>query len=99
MADHSSSSGGVVMRLTVSRSGCPGGPGSRPRLPGPRLVAGFGDAKPSSFGRFLGEGEFDELRVAVHGFGAAGMVPAEREAGRRVDGLDDDRAALVAEFH
>ena len=62
-------------------------------------MAAFDHAKPGPFGIFGRQRELDEHRVAGHRFLAAGMVPAEREAGGRVDDLDDDRAALVAELH
>jgi hypothetical protein len=57
----------------------------------------FGD---SDVGPLVAHGrqrELNEHRVADDRFLAAGMVPAEREASRRIDRLHDDRPALVAE--
>ena len=48
---------------------------------------------------FAGEGELDQERVARRRLLAGRVVPPEREPGRRLDGLDDDRAALLAEAH
>src|SRR6201999_808463 len=64
-----------------------------------QLVAAFGHAQAGPLLPFGGQRELDELGVALDGFLAAGVVPAEREAGRRIDRLHDDRAALVPEPH
>ena len=45
------------------------------------------------------EGELDEEGVGRRRLLAGGVVPPEGEAGRRLDRLDDDRAALLAEAH
>src|SRR5579875_2730539 len=59
-----------------------------------QFVAAFGHPEPGPFAAFPGQRELDQHRVAGHRLLVAGMVPAEREAVRRIDRLHDDRAAL-----
>src|ERR1019366_4495035 len=67
--------------------------------PGAQLVTAFGHTKTGPLVALGRQRELDEHRVAGHRLLPPGMVPAEREASRRIDRLHDDRAALVPELH
>src|SRR5260370_34027225 len=67
--------------------------------PGAQLVTAFDHTQTGPLVALGGQRELDEHRVAGHRLLPAGMVPAEREARRRINDLHDDPAALVPELH